>query len=468
MVRECRFVLGYFYLIIAVMIMVVIIGRFVDREEELRVLRERLRSDRFELVVIYGRRRVGKTRLVLESVRGSEYVYYLAVEGDNLRYFKRVASKVVPELRYSMEDWESYFNFLKGRVVIIDEFPNLIREDPRVVSVFQRVVDTILKGTRTKLILLGSSVSMMSSRVLSYRSPLYGRRTASIKLGPLKFHHLRGFFPRVSWEELVEIYGLTGGVPYYIEKVRPPFWEWLERELRRPDTFLKDEVDFLMKYEFSDVSTYKKILEAIALGRNTPKEIREYLRMRHSDITPYLRNLVETGFIIREVPVTEGPKSRRGRYYVADNFTAFWFRYIYPNLSAIEEGVFDVSEVREDYPNYLGWVFEKVGRQLLTELSKRGELPFKPTRIGRWWYKDLEVDIVALNRRRRKALLVEVKWGKLNEKDISRIKSKLERISTSMGLKGYEMYYGVVAKEAEVKEDLVWDLRDFNRVAGKC
>ena len=468
MVRECRFVLGYFYLIIAVMIMVVIIGRFVDREEELRVLRERLRSDRFELVVIYGRRRVGKTRLVLESVRGSEYVYYLAVEGDNLRYFKRVASRVVPELRYSMEDWESYFNFLKGRVVIIDEFPNLIREDPRVVSVFQRVVDTVLKGTRTKLILLGSSVSMMSSRVLSYRSPLYGRRTASIKLGPLKFHHLRGFFPRVSWEELVEIYGLTGGVPYYIEKVRPPFWEWLERELRRPDTFLKDEVDFLMKYEFSDVSTYKKILEAIALGRNTPKEIREYLRMRHSDITPYLRNLVETGFIIREVPVTEGPKSRRGRYYVADNFTAFWFRYIYPNLSAIEEGVFDVSEVREDYPNYLGWVFEKVGRQLLTELSKRGELPFKPTRIGRWWYKDLEVDIVALNRRRRKALLVEVKWGKLNEKDISRIKSKLERISTSMGLKGYEMYYGVVAKEAEVKEDLVWDLRDFNRVAGKC
>lgn len=456
-----------FYLIIAVMIMVVIMDVFVDREEELRVLRERLRSDGFELIVVYGRRRVGKTRLVLESVRGCEYVYYLAVEGDNLRHFKRVASRVVPELRYSMEDWESYFNFLRGRVVIIDEFPNLIREDPRVVSVFQRVVDTVLRGTRTKLILLGSSVSVMGSRVLSYRSPLYGRRTASIKLGPLKFHHLREFFPRVSWGELVEIYGLTGGVPYYVEKVRTPFWEWLESELRRPDTFLKDEMDFLMKYEFSDVSTYKKVLEAVAFGRNTPKEIREYLRMRHSDITPYLRNLIETGFIIREVPVTEGPKSRRGRYYVADNFTAFWFRYIYPNLSAIEEGVFDVSEVREDYPNYLGWVFEGVGRQLLIELGKRGELPFKPTRIGRWWYKDLEVDIVALNRRRRKALLVEVKWGKLSGRDVSRIKSKLERISTSMGLKGYETYYGVIAREAEDKEDLVWDLRDFDRVVRK-
>jgi len=453
-------------LIIVVMIMVVIITGFVDREEELRVLRERLRSGKFELVVIYGRRRVGKTRLVLESVRGFEYVYYLAVEGDNLRYFKRVASRVVPELKYSIEDWESYFNFLKNKVVIIDEFPNIIKEDPRVVSVFQRVVDTILKGTKTKVILLGSSVSMMSSKVLSYRSPLYGRRTASIKLGPLKFHYLKEFFPHASWEELVEVYGLTDGMPYYIEKVRTPFWRWLEEELRRPDTFLKDEVDFLMKYEFSDASTYKKILEAIAFGKNTPKEIREYLRMRHSDIMPYLRNLIETGFVVREVPVTEGPKSKRGRYYVADNFTAFWFRYIYPNLSAIEEGIFDVNEIREDYPNYLGWVFEKVGKQLLVELGKRGELPFKPTRIGRWWYKDLEVDIVALNQRKKKALLAEVKWSKLSEKDVSRIKAKLERISTSLGLEGYEMYYGVIAKEAVSKEELVWDLRDFDEIVG--
>jgi len=454
-------------LIITIMIMMIIMIKFVDRDEELKALRDRLRSDRFELVVIYGRRRIGKTRLVLEAIRDFEYVYYLAVEGDNLRHFKRVASRVVPELRYSMEDWEPYFNFLINRIVVIDEFPNLIKENPRIISVFQRVVDTLLKNTRTKLILLGSSVSLMSSRVLSYRSPLYGRRTASIRLGPLKFHYLKEFFPRTNWEELVEIYGLTGGVPYYIEKVRPPFWEWLERELRKPDTFLKDEVDFLMKYEFSDVSTYKKILEAIALGKNTPKEIREYLRMRHSDITPYLRNLIETGFVVREVPVTEGPRSRKGRYYIADNFTSFWFRYIYPNLSAIEEGVFDVSEVREDYPNYLGRIFEVVGRQLLIELSKRGELPFRLTKIGRWWHKNLEVDIAALNRRKRKALLVEVKWSRLTKRDISHIKAKLEHVSASMGLRDYEIYYGVICKEAEVKEGLIWDLKDFDKVIGK-
>ncbi len=114
-----------------------------------------------------------------------------------------MASRVVPELRYSIEDWESYFNFLINRIVVIDEFPNLIKEDPHTISVFQRVVDTLLKNTRTKLILLGSSVSLMSSRVLSYRSPLYGRRTASIRLGPLKFHYLKEFFPHTNWDELV-------------------------------------------------------------------------------------------------------------------------------------------------------------------------------------------------------------------------------------------------------------------------
>ncbi len=189
--------------------------------------------------------------------------------------------------------------------------------------------------------------------------------------------------------------------------------------------------------------------------------------MRHSDITPYLRNLIETSFVVREVPVTEGLRSRKGRYYIADNFTSFWFRYIYPNLSAIEEGVFDIGEVREDYPNYLGQIFEVVGRQLLIELSKRGKLPFRLTKIGRWWHKNLEVDIVALNWRKRKALLVEVKWSRLSKRDISHIKAKLEHVSASMSLRDYEIYYGVICKEAEVKEGLVWDLEDFDKVIGK-
>ena len=442
--------------------------RFIDREEELKALRERLSGGNFELIVIYGRRRVGKTRLVLEAVKDVPHVYYLAVEGDNLRHFRETAGRAFPEVRYAGENWESLLHALKGRIIIIDEFPNLIKEDPRVLSEFQRVIDTDLIDSKTKLILLGSSVGMMTEKVLSYRSPLYGRRTGSMRLRPLKFFHLRGFFPRASWEELMEVYGMTDGIPFYVAQVRLPFWEWLDRELRNPVSFFRDEVDFLLRYEFTETRTYRRILEAIALGRTTPKEIRDFIGMRHSDITPYLRNLIETGLVVREVPVTEKPNSKRGRYYVADNFLAFWFRFIYPNLSAIEEGVFDVGEIKRDYNHYLGPVFEKVARQFLIGLNRAGKLPFKFTKIGRWWRKGEEIDLVALHEREKKALFVEVKWKDLHEREARGILKDLERKAELVGREGWSKSYGLVAKSAEGKEELredylVWDLEDFER-----
>ena len=438
--------------------------KFVNREEELKALEDRLNSDNFELIVIYGRRRIGKTRLILEAVKNREHIYYLAVEGDNLKHFKRFASKVVPEVVHAQEDWESYFHFLKDKIVIIDEFPNLIKECPKVVSTFQRIVDLELKNTKTKLILLGSSVSMMSDKVLSYKSPLFGRRTASMKLKPLKFFHLRDFFPNLSWEEIVEIYGFADGIPYYLEKVKPPFWKWLEEEFQKPDTFLKDELDFLMKYEFSDVTTYKKILEAIAFGKNTPKEIRDYIKVKHSDLTPYLSNLIETEFVVRRVPITEGVKSKKGKYYISDNFVAFWFRYVNPNLSAIEEGIFDIDEIRKDYSNYLGSVFEKVAKQFLIELNKRRMLPFRFSKIGPWWHKDEEINLIALNDREKKVLFVEVKWSMLSCKDVDRILKNLEKRAEKVGLDDFTKFYGIVARRVEGKGDLIWDLRDFSKV----
>ena len=439
--------------------------KFVDRVDELEALRERLDSETFELIVIYGKRRVGKTRLVLEAVKGKEHVYYLAVEGDNLRHFKRVASRLVPEIFYAQEDWEAYFNFLKGKIAVIDEFPSLIKEDPKIVSLFQRIVDLILSHTNTKLILLGSSISMMSDRVLSYRSPLYGRRTASLKLKPLNFFHLREFFPHLQWDELVEVYGFADGIPYYLEKIEPPFWKWLENELKKPDTFLKDELDFLMRYEFSDATTYKRILEAVALGKNTPKEIREFIRAKHSDITQYLKNLMETEFIVKKVPVTENERSKKGRYFIGDNFVAFWFRYMYPNLSSIEEGIFDVEEIKKDYANYLGTVFEEIARQFLIELNKRGMLPLKFSKIGGWWHKGEEIDLVALNERERKALVVEVKWRELRKNETRRILEGLRDKAELIGLENYEVHCGIIAKKVSDKDGLVWDLRDFSLVA---
>ena len=436
--------------------------KFVDREAELEAIGEKMASDKFELVVIYGRRRVGKTRLILEALKGTDYIYYLAVDSNNLRHFLRLASKKAPELAHVREDWESVFEFLKDRIVVIDEFPNLLKENPELISIFQRIVDVQLQGTRTKLILSGSSISMMKGKVLAYKSPLFGRRTSSIKLRPLTFLSLRGFFPSISLEELAEIYGFSDGIPYYVKRVRIPFWEWLEEELSSPDTFLKDEVDFLLKYEFSEPSTYKRILEAIAHGKNTPKEIREHSGLRHSDITPYLRNLMDVELVSREVPLTEGWSSKRGRYFLTDNFLSFWFRFIQPNLSLIEEGVFDVRSIRESYSSYMGLIFEKIVRELVVEMIKRGALKIRVSRLGRWWGKEEEIDLVVVDDSKRKALLVEAKWSKLGKREVKRVLRDLER-KGDLILPEYEKEYLVVARRAE-ESDRVWDLRKVEKI----
>ncbi|XRP97241.1 ATP-binding protein [Methanocaldococcus sp. 16A] len=441
---------------------------FINREDELKALNEKLNSNKFEFVVIYGRRRIGKTKLVLKSVENREHIYYLAVEGDNLKHFKRYASKVVPTIEYAKEDWEAYFNFLKDKIIIIDEFPNLIKENPNILSLFQRIVDIHLKDTKTKLIILGSSLSMMGEKVLSYKSPLYGRKTGVLKIRPLKFKHLKEFFPNATWEELVEIYGFADGIPYYLEKIKLPFWKYLNEELKRVDSFLRYEVDFLMKYEFEEPTTYKKILEAIAFGNHTLGEIKNYLGIKHSDLTPYLKNLIEVEFVEREIPITESPKTKKGRYYIKDNFITFYFRYIFPNLSAIEEGIFEIDEIKADYNQYLGFVFGKVAKEFLIELNKMNKLPFKFLNIGRWWKKGEEIDLIALNKNEKKALFIEVKWKNLKDRDVKRILNNLERKSELVGLSDYEKYYAIIGKEIKNKENLkdylVFDLEDFNKL----
>jgi len=430
--------------------------KFINRHDELKALRERLDSDKFELIIIYGRRRIGKTRLILEAVKGRKYIYYLAVETDNLRRFKENAARSVPEVKYAADDWEAVLHFLKNRIIIIDEFPNLIHEDKAVTSLLQKIVDENLLPTKTKLVLLGSSISMMTSRVLSYKSPLYGRKTASLKLKPLRFTDLKDFFPKASWREIVEIYGFADGIPYYLENIKLPFWEWLDSELKRPDSFIKYEADFLLKYEFEEVSTYKRILEALAFGKTRLGEIRDYVRTVKGDITSYLRNLIETGFIVREVPVTEGPLSKRGRYYIKDNFLRFWFRFIYPNLSVIEEGIYQASEIKEEYDEYLGPVFEKVARELIVRLIKTNKLPLSPNKIGKWWYKDTEIDLVAIDTHTSTILFLEAKWSRIKRRDTYRLLTSLEKKAKQVKwrLDKRKEYYALVAREIEEKENL--------------
>ncbi|MDT7891972.1 MAG: ATP-binding protein [Thermoproteota archaeon] len=437
---------------------------FKNREKELEVIREYLRSNKFELLIIYGRRRIGKTELILEATKNVKKIYYLATTEKNLERFYSLCSKHFPEISKLKMDWEVLFDYLKDKVdvIIIDEFQNLIEEDKNIISVFQSIVDLILKNSKVKLFLIGSSVSMITSHILSYKSPLYGRRTGSMEIGPISFFDLKKFFPNFNVEQLIEIFGFADGIPFYLVKINKEFWTWLEEELKRKDTFLKDEVDFIMKYEFEDTSTYKLILEAIAFGKTKINEIKDYIGVKRTDITPYLKNLIEVKMVKRLVPITEKEKSRYGRYYISDNFLKFWFRYIYENLSSIEEGIFDVNTIKQNYNVYLGEVFEEVCRQFLIR-NREKIFPF--TKIGKWWYKDKEIDIVAFNEQSKEILFCECKWKEeVNAKEIlQELKEKAQYVDWNKNER--KEYYAIFAKnfkkKAEDKNVFHFELNDI-------
>lgn len=400
---------------------------FIDRKKELQSLSESM-TKKEPLMIIYGRRRVGKTALALQFSKHKKKIYFLARESGNLKKFAETVAETVPEISNVKEDWETLFRFLDGKIdlIIIDEFQNLIKEDKKILSTFQAIVDLYLK--KTKLLILGSSVSIITSKILSYQSPLYGRKSLSLKIEPLDFFESIKFYPKISPEEMIKIYGVTDGIPYYLEKVKPPFKKWIDNELANP-TFIRDEMDFLLRYEFDEPSTYKYILEAIANGNTDIGKIKNFCGFKKTDITPYLRNLITVGMITRKVPITETRRTRKGRYFLSDNFITFWFRFIYPKLSQIEEGLLRFKDFRKEHNAYMGFVFEKIAHQYL--VKKR---PFPFTRIGKWWDKHNEIDIVALDENKKKVTFCEVKWSDISnpEKIISELIRKSENLYPKM------------------------------------
>ncbi len=443
-------------------------AEFKDRKVEMKELKETLDKRGFAFEIIYGRRRIGKTELILQATKNKRRVYYLATGENNLERFYNVCVDYDKNVGKLKKDYEVLFDYLKDNteVIIIDEFQNIIKENPEFLNLFQAIIDIKLKNSNLKLFILGSSVSMITSKVLSYQSPVYGRKTASLKLKNISFLDLKEFFPKADAEEIIRIYGFADGIPFYLIKIDKRFWSWIEDELKREKGFLRDEVDFLMKLEFEDSSTYKLILNAIANGKNTINEIKDFIKVQRTDITPYIRNLIEVDFIKREVPITENQKSRFGRYYLKDNFLKFWFRYIYSNLSSLEQGIFKVDSIKRDYSSYLGQIFEEVVKQSLTSFEF-----FDFSKVGRWWHKEKEIDIVALNEESKEALFGECKFqDKVNaEKIVFGLKDKAQYVDWENEKR--KESYAVFAKsfkkkinEFEGKKVYCFDLKDIEKI----
>ncbi|WP_324735849.1 ATP-binding protein [Thermococcus sp. SY098] len=460
---------------------------FIDRETEIRLLEERLERGRAEFIVVYGRRRVGKTALLLEFIKKHGGLYLLARETSETENLKRFSEKLADYFndeflrKNPLQSWDAFFEYLyqkslKDRfIIVIDEFPYIMKGNKALPSILQEYWDLKLLQGKIFLIICGSSVSMME-KLLGYKSPLYGRRTAQIKLKPLSFFSAKEFFPRYPLEEFVKVYGILGGTPAYLLEFNDE--KSVEENLLdyfRPDSFLYGDALFILREELEEPRNYFAIMEAIARGKTTLNEIVNETSLERSTVGKYLSVLIDLDLVRREIPITASWKTRKGRYYITDPYFAFWFRYVYPNSDLIETGQKKelVELVMEDFNSYLGWVFEEIAKQFLIELNKRKELPFGFMKIGRWWHKNEEIDLVGLNEREKTALFVEVKWKELSEREAKGILEDLERKSELGGLEGWEKLYGVVAKNVKAKEKLraenwlVWDLKDFKRLIGK-
>ncbi|MEM2282083.1 MAG: ATP-binding protein [Candidatus Hadarchaeales archaeon] len=451
--------------------------KFHNRLEELNLLREKLRRDRGELVIIYGRRRVGKTELVRQFLRevGGVYLYIDYCEPAELL---RLLSKDVREQSGEFVEfgsWDSFLEWLSTqRVVVLDEFQRLQQVSPAAITRLQRLWDDRLKSEKILLILVGSSIGMLRKVAMGGTAPLYGRATSQFKLEPFRYTEARGMFEGSSERERIGIYGVFGGTPYYLQFVEAELGLLgsVEKNVLRKGSPLLDEPLFLLRTELKEVTRYNSILAAIAEGKRTLKEISDASGIHINKLMYYIENLRDLMDLIELRKPVLG-KEKMGRYNFKDNFFRFWYRFVLPNRSLLERGETEkvLSRVEAELDSYLGPVFEEVVRELLIRYNGRNlngfQLDFDE--IGSWWDRvGNEIDICA--RGKERVLIGEVKWGR--DEVGTDLLDSLHRKSEILPWKGKKDLLLVSAggftkecrREAESEKVLHLDLSDIGRL----
>jgi len=377
---------------------------FVNRKEELSRLRELYGSDEPELAVIYGRRRLGKTELIKESVENHDnVVVYQAREKTaslQLQQFIEQASEVHPGVEQLREDWELVLQYLADRdtTVVLDEFPYLVEQDQSLPSVIQAMFDHELDESEATIVLVGSSISMMEEAALLGNSPLYGRSSLKLDIRQLPFGAAMEFFDDAySPEEQVLAWGVFGGVPYYLEEVSPEatLGENIQKIILSRHGSLHNEPDYVLRMELKEPTRYFSIMEAIAGGNVSRNEIAGETGIEYNQLSRYLNRLSRLRLIDNQVPVTEQKqRSKRGRYYLRDQLFRFWFNFMYGNESQYDElGERAYTEVIEpEIADFVSQPFEDLCRSALRTLYPE----YTVTEAGRWWYNGHEIDVVGL------------------------------------------------------------------------
>jgi len=390
---------------------------FVNRVEEIKYLDTLQNEPGAHFIIMYGRRRIGKTELLKQFSKNKKHLFFssdLSSEQEQLKQFSEKIFHLTGESflqSQSFDSWEALLRYLfdhlvdKIPLIVIDEFPYLCFSNPALPSILQKIWDEKGKESGIYLVLCGSYMSFMEKKVLGSKSPLFGRRTGQIAVTPLSFFDVKYFFPHYSEEDRIFAYSILGGSPAYLQRFKEnkTIEQNVKDEILNKNGFLFSEPRFLLIEELREPATYFSILKSIAFGRTRLNEIVQETGIsdRHK-VNKYLSVLRELGIVKREIPVTEAKphKSRKGIYRINDPFFRFWFRYVLPNMSYLEEGEIDYiwqEKIQPSMNGFTGFIFEDICLQRLKKMNREDQLPIKAVKMGRWWNHREEIDLVAFD-----------------------------------------------------------------------
>ena len=418
---------------------------FIGRERERKALENLYRSDKFEFAVIYGRRRVGKSALINQFIGNRKAIYFMGVESNEKQNLENF-SKSILEYSNGIETESAFPSFQtaleyvfrlaeKERLILaMDEYPYVARSSKSLASTLQLLIDKYHQSSKLMLILCGSSMSYMEDQVLAYKAPLYGRRTAQMKIMPFDFEEVCRYFSYMPEEDKALLYGIVGGTPQYLLQMdsEKTVEENIKDTFLNPVSFLYEEPINLLKQEVREPSVYTAIIAAIAGGASRMSEISTKVGEETSVCTAYLKNLVSLGIVQRETPYGE-TASRKTIYAIEDNMFRFWYRFVLGNNSLIARGATDLvyKRIEPHLSEYMGKVFEEICKQFLWRQLLNGECPVEFSSLGRWWGTDpsakcqVEIDIMG-EQDKDTALFGECKWT--NEKvDLNILETLIHR-----------------------------------------
>lgn len=437
---------------------------FIARETELAFLQERYDSRNGQLVILYGRRRIGKTETISHFCKDKNPVFFTCTQTEDSAQLKNFSHKLlsfdIPQRRYITEfsNWEQAFLAVKDipvldgkkQILVIDEFPYMAKENPEIPSILQKLWDTELKNSNVMIILCGSAMSYIEKQILSEKNPLYGRSTGIYKMLPMPYFDSAKFFPNWNDRDKALSHAILGGIPYYLSQFEDlkSLKDNICSSILKRGAILYSEPEFLMRQELREPGTYNTIIQAVASGKTAFNEIQQSTLIEKGKLSVYLKNLVELGIASREFPVLSSEKEKqnaqRGLYRLKDSFFSFWYRFVFPNLSSLEfgdwENIYD-SVVEPQLNEYASASFEDMCIDWLRVQNRNHRLPFIFTQIGRWWDKNTEIDIIAANEDKSELISAECKFHNSVVNDSALEKHLLKNLSSLKKKENASIHY---------------------------